>query len=101
MRALILIGAFFAVFLASVSPAFSFGPVAPTNAVIPKTKSSGKSVPDLPYKPGDPDGEPGLLPSSDNDAADKPPEEVIDWSQNPFVPSKKIELAPAPDPEME
>ena len=77
----------------------AFGPVAPTGEVTSKTKSSGGSGLDLPYKPRD-INDTGTL--SDNDLfwEDKPPEEIIDWEKMPFVPSKKLELKPAPDPEI-
>lgn len=91
-----------AVALRCVAPALAFGPIAPTDAVTPKTKGINKTIPDLPYKPQNPDGDPGTFPVSDNDAATaKPSEDVMDWANVPFVPSKKIELGPAPDPEIE
>lgn len=93
--------AFFFFSFLRAAETFSFGPVAPTDAILSKTKGINKTIPDLPYKPQNPEGDPGTFPVSDNDASAKAPEEKIDWSKIPFVPSKKIELEPAPDPEIE
>lgn len=102
---------FAAVLLEIAAPASAFGPVAPTDAVMPKTKGINKVIPDLPYKPQNPDGDPGTFPVSgdaskspegDNDiGTNKTSGEVIDWANIPFIPSKRIELGPAPDPGIE
>lgn len=81
----------------------AFGPVIPTDAIVPShKKATGKTVPDLPYKPRDVDEAPVAV--SDNNLASgesTKPLEQIEWDKVPYTPFKLPELAPAPDPEME
>jgi hypothetical protein len=80
----------------------ALAPVSPSSDLSSKIKTTTNQIPDLPYKPKDPDDLEVTDESADDatltDETEKP-KETIDWASLPFVPFKRADLSPAPDPE--
>jgi hypothetical protein len=86
--------------VASATLAFAQGPIAPTEDLESKHKTSTQPV-DLPYRPQSidelfsTDTTTGTGTSSAGSTGT-----AIDWSKMPFIPSKTPPLVAAPDPEI-
>lgn len=86
----------------------AIGPATPNDNVFTKIKKPENTSENLPYNVTEhvleDDND---LSESDNDFGntieftEEPEKEIIDWALVPYVPFKRVELTPAPDPKIE
>lgn len=85
----------------------ALGPAMPTDNVFTKVKKPESTTQNLPYDVSAHPIDEEDFGETDEDLGDvvepieESKKEVIDWTLVPYVPFKRVELTPAPDPEIE
>jgi len=85
----------------------AMGPVSPTDNVFTKVKKPKSSTENLPYDVNAHPIDDEDFGETDNNLGDtietteESEKEIIDWTLVPYMPFKRVELTPAPDPEIE
>jgi hypothetical protein len=95
------------VLLGSSSAETAIGPVSPTGEVFTKTKKPTNPIENLPYDVTLHQNDEMDSDETDNDLESpientaEPKAEMVDWTLVPYVPFKRVDLKPAPDPKIE